>query len=327
MTGLGDLPILGAARQRRALRFALEQLAHLLESTGRLVDSLDLVASQGEHEAVAETLRDVHRLVVAGMPFASALALHPRTFSAEQLKLVEAGEQSGDLPDALRRIAQRMERVEILRREWWNGLAYPALLVHGVVLIYPIRHVAERDWSGYVTRVVFGLAILWGGILLLTRGFAALDRRGALTHLPVIGGIRGAYHSGNACWTIGALYESGVPMLTAVESALPERPGAEPPELSRARHDLREGGPFSDFVDRCGVFAPETQRVVRIAETAGDLGRALLGEGVRLEELGTHRLRRAIRVGGKMIYIGGVVLVAIVVLRFWASYYGALVGY
>lgn len=327
MTGLGSLPILGAAQQRRALRFAFEQLAHLLESTGRLVDSLDLIASQSEHAAVADTLRDVHRLVTTGMPFASALALHPRVFSPEQLRLVEAGEQGGDLPGALRRIAQRLEHVEQLRREWWNGIAYPALLMHGVVLIYPIQRVAQRDWGGYLMSVLFGLALLYGSVALLARGFVALERRGALARIPVIGGIRNAYRSGNACWTIGALYESGVPVLAAVETAIPVHPATESPELRSARAALRDGGPFSDFVDRCGVFSPETKRVVRIAETAGDLGRALVGEGARLEDLGTHRLRRAVRVGGKSIYIAGVIFVAFVILRFWTSYYGALSGY
>ena len=321
MTGFSLFSSLSSTRAA-ALEFFYGQFGQVLTTIGSVVEALDLVQGQIRHPAVASAVADVRRVVASGMTVAQAMGLRPDVFPAEHAQLVEAGESAGAMPDALRRLAARVDHSRRMQREWRGALAYPALLIHGVAVVLPIGLLGVSG-GAYVSRVLFHLIVLYavvGGVWFAWRRIGSGDP----TRLPFVGRIFHTMRAGSLCWAIGSLYEAGVNVVPAVERSLTRRLDGEP-AVQSALTGLREGDTgLADFASTSGLFPADTVSILRIAQESGNLGEALLNEGGRLDELGVHRMRTTLRVTGRTIYVVAAITVAYVVIRFYASYFGAL---
>ena len=66
--------------------------------------------------------------VEAGLLFSTALARHPKIFSPLYVAMVESGETSGRLDEALLRVADQLEKDDALRRQVKSAMIYPAVI-------------------------------------------------------------------------------------------------------------------------------------------------------------------------------------------------------
>jgi len=319
---MARLGFYGSARLR-AMRFFHEQTAGVLDSVGSLTTALDLVGSHSPYRDASRAARELERMVRSGMSIADAMRLLPDLFSADQVRLVEAADRSGELPACLRRIARRLEAIERVRRDTARSLAYPVLLVHGVLVIFPIGTLISGGVDAYLASVLRNLLIAWvlaAGVAVLV---ARLGWRRTLGRIPGLAGIVSTLRAGNFCFALGSLYETGVPVVQAVEAAVPAGARGDT-GVEAALAELRDGSDLARFLERSGIVPFETHRVVRVAEPAGNTGEALLGEARRLEELALDRMRRAAFLASRGIYIAAVIAAAATIIRFYAGYYSLL---
>jgi hypothetical protein len=110
------------------LATTLTQLADLLQSGVPLLRSLDVLAEQAVHPALAEVLGDVRNQVAEGKPLDEAMARHPQAFSELTISMVRAGSEGAFLEDALKRTADFLEKQEELRGRIVGAMTYPAIL-------------------------------------------------------------------------------------------------------------------------------------------------------------------------------------------------------
>jgi len=116
----------GPARRREVLEVT-RALAALLPAGLPLARALDASSNLAQGE-VAAALESVRSKVERGQTLAATLAEHPRLFSPLYVGLVRAGERSGDLTGAFRRLAIQLERDEQLRAKLLSASLYPLLL-------------------------------------------------------------------------------------------------------------------------------------------------------------------------------------------------------
>src|SRR5690606_2711458 len=95
---------------------------------------------------VGASLRSVRADIERGDDLATALARHGRTFPPVYVGLVRAGERSGDLDGAFRRLADQLEREDQLRSRIASAMIYPLLLavVGGVAVVVLLLFVLPR---------------------------------------------------------------------------------------------------------------------------------------------------------------------------------------
>src|SRR5690606_39979887 len=92
------------------------------------------------------SLRSARADIERGDALATALARHGRTFPPVYVGLVRAGERSGDLDGAFRRLADQLEREDQLRSRIASAMIYPLLLavVGGVAVVVLLLFVLPR---------------------------------------------------------------------------------------------------------------------------------------------------------------------------------------
>ena len=102
---------------------------HTLMSAGiPLVDSLSAVHEQSDDSAFARVLALVRENVTEGHALADALAEHPRYFPNDYIHLIRAGELGGKLDEVLGRLAESLERGAERMSRVRAALAYPIFM-------------------------------------------------------------------------------------------------------------------------------------------------------------------------------------------------------
>lgn len=111
----------------------LRQLATLIGAGLPLAQSLRTVSEQTENKKLQEIIQEVLADVEGGRSLSSAFGKHPEVFDKIILALVEAGEASGTLDSALKKIATQKEKDAAMMSKIRGAMVYPAIVL-GVII-------------------------------------------------------------------------------------------------------------------------------------------------------------------------------------------------
>lgn len=223
------------------------ELAALLGSGVALVPALDVILQAPELNQARTLLAAVRDMVREGRPLSAAMpAVSPQVTLFEQA-VIEVGERTGGMPEALARLAAFLEEQEKLREKLMTALLYPlvvvslALIIGGLVLTLLLPKVQSLFTEANLQLPALTRILLAGGrtlgllLLLLVAGAVAaffvlrrrwrtdevwrirLDRR--LFSLPIIGGGWRNLASLRFVRVFGLLLERGVSLIESVPMA------------------------------------------------------------------------------------------------------------
>lgn len=113
----------------------LRQLATLIGAGLPLAQSLRTVADQTENKKLQEIIQEVLADVEGGRSLSSSFAKHPEVFDKIILALVEAGEASGTLDSALKKIATQKEKDAAMMTKIRGAMVYPAIVLGVIVAV------------------------------------------------------------------------------------------------------------------------------------------------------------------------------------------------
>src|SRR6266853_2241221 len=104
-------------------------LSSLLAAGVPLSRALVILCKEASAPVAAAKWKEVHDLVIDGMPLADAMAQSPETFPRVYVAMVEAGETGGFLAVVLNQIADFQAREKEMRSKVMTALLYPIILL------------------------------------------------------------------------------------------------------------------------------------------------------------------------------------------------------
>jgi general secretion pathway protein F len=275
------------------------QLAVLVGAGIPLVEALNALIDQVDHERMKRVVSDVRQRVNEGSSLADAMALHPKAFGTLYVNMIRAGESSGALEVVLVRLADFTEGQARLRSKIVGTLTYPAamVLIGTVILAILFTVVIPKvvkifdetrvtlpwttrgliSFTSFVHQWWWAMALLaaaavWG--LLRWRktesGRAAWDRW--VLGLPVFGSLTRQIAIGRFSRTLSTLLKSGVPLLTALDIVKNVVGNVRLAKVvEEARTAIQEGESIAAPLKRSGEFPPLVYHMVAIGERTGAL--------------------------------------------------------
>jgi type IV pilus assembly protein PilC len=112
----------------RELAIFSRQFATLVASGMPMIRSLQTLEEQTEDDRIREAIGGVRGDVEAGSTLEQAMERYPEVFDRLFRAMVRSGEQSGQLEEALDRVAYQVEKSDGLRRQVKSALMYPILI-------------------------------------------------------------------------------------------------------------------------------------------------------------------------------------------------------
>lgn len=288
-------------RERINFCFHLEQL---LRAGVPLLEGLsDLRDSTGEPRFRA-VVAGIIEAIGGGRTLSQAMAAHPEAFDGVFVSLVRAGEDTGRLPEVLRKLSESLKWEDELASHTRKLVTYPAivatlvLLVTAFMMIYLVPQMAsffQMTGNRLPAQTVLLIAVsklfvgYWWAILcvpvaaVLALRVAIRSRPGARLRFdalklaaPVAGGILRKIILSRVAGVLAMMYSSGIPLIDAVRATADVAGnGVIRSGLLRAGELMSEGQNVTAAFEATGLFPPLVLRMLRVGQSTAALDTAL----------------------------------------------------
>ena len=282
--------------------FHVEQLT---KSGVPLLDSLKDIRNSIEYSNFTDVLQTVIDDIEGGKTFSLALAEHPQVFDKVYVTLVRVGEETGNLSDVLKDLAETIRWQDELASHTRKIMIYPAIVTVVVICVVSFLMIyLMPQLLPFIKNI--GTEIPFYTKVLISISGAFVDYWYVIFSLPVmiyaavvivankniavryfIDGIK------LKIWLIGPLvskiklarfanyfammYSSGITVLDAlgISENMVDNLVLED-SINKARNSIAEGSQISESFESVGVFPSMIVRMLKVGEDTGAMDEALL---------------------------------------------------
>ena len=290
-----------------------KNLSGMLKAGLSLYRALSVLEKQTKNRTLHNILVSLLTFVNSGESLSTGLAKFPNVFSKLFVSMTKAGEESGNLSNALTDIGLNLEKSHSLNKKVKGALIYPgvilsAMLVIGVLMFAFVVPTLAKTFKelGVVlpasTRTIIFLGNFFSNNLLVTfvgfilTGFGLYSLFHAkfmakyidymVLKLPIIGNITKELNTARTARTMSSLLISGVSIVRAteitedvVQNTLFKK------VLAEARVAIEHGSPLSQVFQRNSNLYPMMMaEMVEVGEETGKLSDMLLQIAIFYEE-------------------------------------------
>lgn len=275
------------------------QLYTLQKAGVPILRSLAGLEASTAHPGLIALLQDLRASLDQGRELATAMARHPKVFSAFYVAMVRVGEMTGKLTEVLQRLGEHLEFELDIRARIKAALRYPVMVVVAMAIALVIINIfvipkfatvfaqykAELPlmtrillgFSGFMVRwwpllVAAGIGIVMGIRMWLTTpdGRYRWDR--LKLRLPIAGPIVLKATLARFARSFALASSSGVPISQAMTVVAQTVDNAF---IGARIEQMRDGVERGESISRCaaaaGVFTPIVLQMIAVGEETGEL--------------------------------------------------------
>jgi type IV pilus assembly protein PilC len=282
--------------------FHVEQLT---KSGVSLLESLKDIRNSIEYSNFTDVLQTIIDDIEGGKTFSLALAEHPQIFDKVYITLVRVGEETGNLSDVLRDLAETLMWQDELASHTRKIMIYPAIVTAVVICVVSFLMIyLMPQLMPFIKNI--GSEIPFYTEVLISMSRAFVNYWYIIFSLPVIVYVAAAVAANKniavryyidgiklRLWLIGPLvskiklarfanyfammYSSGITVLDAlgISEDMVDNLVLED-SIKKARSSIAEGTQISESFESVGVFPSMIVRMLKVGEDTGAMDEALL---------------------------------------------------
>lgn len=290
---------IGSPVKPRDLSVFCRQFESILNAGVPIVQALEMLSGQTENKAFAKAISDVQTDVKKGSSLSEAMRSRPKVFPELLVNMVEAGEASGNLENAMNRMSVQFEKSAKLTALIKKAMIYPVvilvvafavLIVMSIVVIPQFAKMFKSMGSELplITRVVMAfsdflmhkwylLIVIVGAVLFGFISFGKTETGKVIygtmaIKAPIFGKLVVKSNSASFARTLSTLVCAGISISDSLEIAsrsikniLFRR------VLADARKEVEQGVPLSTPLRRSGMFPLMIPQMIGIGEETGNI--------------------------------------------------------
>jgi type II secretory pathway component PulF len=288
-----------------ALEDFTRSLSSLLSGNVPLSRALTILYKETSNATASSKWKELHDLVVDGVPLAEAMNRAPEVFPRVYVAMVESGEAGGFLDVVLAQISEFQAREKELRAKVGAAMMYPLVLLTlamGVVIFLLVFFIPRFQtlFDSFdaplptITKIIVGtsnimrhygiyvLGVAVGGIYYGRQWFTKESSRRLweswLLRAPVIGPLTAQLAMARFCRMLGTLLNAGVSLINALSVARRSLGYQTLVDLiSDSTDRVKKGEPLGASLADCRVlFGGSTLEMIAVAEESGRLDQELM---------------------------------------------------
>lgn len=297
----------------------LDELVTLLRAGVTLGDAIESLAESQLNEQFQAELEQVARGLQQGESFSVTLEKSKIELPDYLVQLAKAGELSGNLAETLQQGLEQMQFDDSLATETKNALVYPSILVASgilaVLLVFTLvvpkfTNLLKDDvelpglaecvlkagvfFNDNALYIFVGITLL---VLVLTKQFQNKGFRDAclqkLSSWPLIGSWLSESETGRWTSILGALLNSGVPLMDSLDLANSGvRIRSRKRKLDIAAQAVKSGQSLSSALKEQEALLPTAYNILKVGEKAGELPAMLKSLSELYEKNSRNRMKR-----------------------------------
>lgn len=291
--------LFAAKIKNRSLAIFFRQLGRLLKSGVPLLPALALITEQPEDKKLQPILEDIKSQVRDGRSLMEAMTRYPSIFNFFATSMIDLGESTGHLDEALCRLAESYEQQLQTHQKIKDALLYPAFVIclGAAALVFLLGYVVPKfsvlfrelgqslplptrlllKISEIIQHYGLGLIFIFVVIIFLARNYLKVpshrmhwDR--IKMKCPIMGKMIFMAQFAVFARSIEMLLKSGVPLLKALRVAIPTVSNeAMKDALFQVTQRVEQGAALSEALKVSGIFPLFSVHLLMIGEQTGRL--------------------------------------------------------
>ncbi len=281
-------------------------LGSMLTAGLTLSRALSVVERQSSNPRLKGVVKKMVERINQGDQFFEALKDFPEVFNDLYVAMVKAGEESGNLAQALQTLAIQMERASNLKKKIKGAMIYPSIVIIVMVviailmMIYVMPQITgvfkgmdkelpattqfligASDFLVAYTAVALGgmLAAVVAFIYFLRSRIGKVITSWTVVRLPVIGTLAKETNAARTARTLSSLLNSGVDVIQSIEITEEVVQNVFYKKILRdARNRVEKGTALSEaFIERKDLYPVLVGEMILVGEETGQIA-GMLGE-------------------------------------------------
>ena len=314
ITEVDEAGLVGKIKKRVSTKDKIvftRQFATLIGAGLPLSNTLRTLVEQTESKPMKRVIEDVLQQVEAGKSLAEACGKHPDVFDPVYLSLIQAGEASGTLDLALKRLADQKEKDATMMSKIRGAMTYPAIVLFVIiaVVIFMMVMVVPQVQNLYsdmgkelpiATQILVGISNFivtrWYVVLiaLIVFGVVAVQFFRTDTgkkwlaiialNVPIFKNLFLRLYNARFARTMQMLLSTGVAMLDAMQmSAEATNNMIYMEQIVQAKDMVQAGKPLSTSLKDKKYMMPLVPQMASIGEESGKIDE-MLGKAAKVYE-------------------------------------------
>ena len=288
------------------------QLATLIGAGLPLATSLRTVSAQTQGKAMKTISEEILAAVESGKSLYEAFSAHPKVFDGVYLALIQAGEKSGTLDLALKRLADQQEKDAAMMSKIKGALVYPgiilaviiAVLAFMMIMVVPqvqnlYKDMGEElpgltqflvDLSNFFATfwwlLLLILSAVIGGVYYAVKNtpFGRRVMDAFKINVPLFGALFRKLYVSRFARTAEMMLATGVPMLDSITIAIDAVSNTVvESEYSKALEIIKGGKSLSESLTNREYMLPLVPQMASIGEESGKIDE-MLGKAAQVYE-------------------------------------------
>lgn len=321
--------------KRFPLNLFLQELIALLEAGLVVVEAVEALRESSRDGGTSLVLDTLVKKLYEGAQLSQAMMALPALFPPLLINTVASSEQTGHLPEALKRFQFYESRMEILRKRIKSTLLYPTIVIAagGIILFFLLGFIIPRFsvvfdgmknpsasaqlilWWGRLTQthgslLLAGCAAVVAGIVMAVRSPRLRQRAlGLLLRIPALRQQHQLSVLVRFYRTLGLLLQGGLPAPDALMLSREILPATHRQQVEQVIRDVAAGESLSRMLEAQQMTTPVASRLLQVGERSGELPAMC----ERIAAFYDESLERAIETFSKifepilMMVVGGIV--------------------
>lgn len=330
------MPLIVTPRQLNHRAELYHQLAGLVTAGVGMLEALNLLRRNPPSPSFRRILDRLHEQLLQGATLSEALASLGAWMPAFDQALVSAGEQTGRLDLCFRLLAEYYRERAQLIRTVISDLAYPVIVLHLALLIFPTGQLVRLVWQGDVLGFVVA-KVLWflpAYALIFAFIYACQGRHGeawrsqleSFLHLiPILGKARRQLALARLAAALEASISAGV---TIIEGWTLSAAASGSPALQRAvagwASKLRAGSTPAELVKETSYFPDIFSSLYYTGELSGQLDSTLQRLHHYYQEESSRQLQLLSKYFPRLVYFLIILFVGFKIISFYQGYFSTL---
>ncbi len=309
--GAGPFDIKSRVTTKDRIMFT-RQLSTLIGAGLPLAVSLRTVSEQTQSKAMKSIVEEILASIESGKTLFDSFSQYPDIFNGVYLALIKAGEVSGTLDLALKRLADQEEKDAAMMSKIRGALVYPAIILVVIIavlafmmvmvvpqvkglyedmgedlpeltqLLVNISDFFSNFWWLVLIIVVAVGGGLWYAVKRTPAGRHAADN--FKLHVPIFGGLFRKLYVSRFARTAEMMLATGVPMLESVKIAINATNNVVvEEEYSKSIEPIKGGKPLSEAIKERNYMLPLVPQMASIGEESGKIDE-MLGKAAQVYE-------------------------------------------
>ena len=279
------------------------QLNTMVEGGIPITTALEAIAEDIENLQLQQILQQVLEKMQKGQTLSDSISEFPKVFNQLSCAMILAGETGGNLPEALRRLAEYFDNRDKLAKKVKGAMAYPVFVFTFIILIVVFimafvvprfRTMFEqiggelpaftRGFMGVYDMLRYNLVYIIGSLLLIIT-FAVLTSKTKKGHylfsritlaLPMFGKIVSQAFVATFCKTMSTLIAAGVSVLEVFDIlSTMSRNDIIKSAITQTRERIVGGSSISVSMTETGFFPNMLVKMMQVGEESGSLPKVL----------------------------------------------------